>query len=290
MTHPNERDRDVARYSVYLTLIGSIKRDLETGARGPDGRPRDPELLKKHLAILEGNLPQVREKAQQAGGTNPTVLEAMFAEAANAGDWNRAEEVAANAERGGNLPFATYLRARSLSVQGKHQAAAELIEGYRAQQPGHRGPDAAAGRGPGEPRPGGRGAAGVPRRLRPPPDRHRHHPGVRHPAPAERRGGQALDLYRQAARVAPGDAKIVSAWLSMESAIGDKAEALAWRAPDLPPESVGSRQRAPPGGPPHGGLRGAPVHRGRTGQAALHGCGVGGDAAGRGSRRRSPRC
>ena len=229
VTHPNERDRDVARYSVYLTLIGSIKRDLETGARGPDGRPRDPELLKKHLAILEGNLPQVREKAQQAGGTNPTVLEAMFAEAANAGDWNRAEEVAANAERGGNLPFATYLRARSLSVQGKHQAAAELIEGYRRSNP----VTADLMRQLGVAR---ENLGQVDAALQAYRDAYDRRPTdiatiQAYATLLQRSGeaGKALDLYRQAARVAPGDAKIVSAWLSMESAIGDKAEALAWR-------------------------------------------------------------
>lgn len=225
----DEAQRAATRYVMTIAMIANLKRDIASGGRGPDGRRREIEDLKKILADAEAALPAMRDEAVAKAPGHPGVIGAQFDEAVLAGDFEKALAVGQQAEKAGSVLMGYFLQARSLTQLRRYDEALALLD--RARREGVTSAELA--RQLGETR---EAMGQVPEALAAYQEAYDRRPTDRvlleRYAELLRRSGdvqRALALYRQAASSATGDRSVINMWLRLEDLYGDRSLSLCWR-------------------------------------------------------------
>lgn len=239
----DEKQRPAARYALIMSVIASMRRDIASGGRAPDGQPLKIDDLKASLARLEAEIPVARDAAAAAGASSTALFGARFDEAVLASDFKAAEQVGVDAEKSGDRALGIFLRARALMLQNRASEAVELLE--KARQQGINSAEVARELGQGY-----ESLGKVTEALAAYKEAHERRPGdvvtLRSYSDLLQRSGdapRALQLYRDAAQTATGDRGVLSRWLQLEETVGDKALALCWRR-KVYRETPGQRENA----------------------------------------------
>lgn len=229
LTSSDPAQQAVGRYALTAMLIASLQRDIAQGGRGTDGRPRDLNLLRKHLADAQAALPALRDAAMAAAPKDRSVLAARFDEAALSGDLEKALAIGEETEAAGHEMLGMFFQARALTFQRRFDEAIRVLE--RARAKGIQ--SAELSRQMAETR---EAMGMVPEALAAYKDALERRPLDRtvmeRYADLLRRSGdvqRALALYRDAAATGTGDRNLLNAWLHMEDLYGDRSTALCWR-------------------------------------------------------------
>ncbi len=225
LQYPQPEAQAVQTYLILVDMIERLQERIDSPATTPEGKAMAPVALARAKGMLQTSL----DAALKANPRDETLLERAALEAIKAKDWDAVERFARTAEEVGENGIAATLRSRIFLAQGDTVKALAIIED--ARKAGHDSPMLL------------RQAALMYERAGKLADAkdameaaYKRRPsditiGRLYAQLLDRTGDrdQALRILRELARANPSSRETLTAWLDVESEVGDRTGASAMR-------------------------------------------------------------